>query len=157
MANAGRIDEALSLQRQLAERLSDDPSQVDAQADTWLSIGRLEQAAAYRFGPATSSGRAAADRSAVAYARAVALAPLSERYLIAAGSQALNLGRLDAAQAYFVRARDADPAAAEAYAGLGEAALRRGDRSEARAELARAEHFGPQLDSVRTLARELER
>ncbi len=157
LAGAGRIDEALALERQLLERLQDDPEQVDALADTWLSIGRLEQMRAYGLGSATPAGRAAAERSADAYARAVALAPLSERYLLSAGTQALNLGDLDAAAGYFTRARDADPSAAEAYAGLGETALRRGDRVRARAELERAERLGPDMASVRRLAQELER
>lgn len=157
LAGAGHTGEALALERQLADRLQSDPSQVDALADSWLSIGRLEQAQAYRLGTGTAAGRAAEQRAADAYARAVELAPLSERYLISAGSQALNLGELDAATAYFAQAREADPASGEAYAGLGEAALRRGDRTEARAQLERAEHFGPQLASVRRLAHELER
>jgi len=157
LAGARRIDEALALEHQLLERLQDDPEQVDALADTWLSVGRLEQMRAYGLGTATAAGQAAAGRSADAYARAVALAPLSERYLLAAGTQALNLGDLDAAAGYFTRARDADPTAAEAYAGLGETALRRGDRVRARAELERAEQLGPDMASVRRLAQELER
>ncbi len=157
LAGAGRSGEALALERQLAQRLEGDPSQVDALADTWLSIGRLEQAQAYRLGTRSAAGIAAEQRAADAYARAVELAPLSERYLISAGSQALNLGDLNAAAAYFTRAREANPASGEAYAGLGEAALRRGDRTEARAELQLAQRFGAQLASVRRLAHELER
>jgi len=145
LAHAGRSAEALQLERQLATRLDDDPGQVDALADTWLSIGRLEQA------------RGAAQRSADAYARAVALAPLSERYLLPAGTQALNLGDFELAERYFTQAREADPSAAEAYAGLGEVALRRGERAQASAELSRAQRLGPQLPSVRRLAHELER
>jgi tetratricopeptide (TPR) repeat protein len=156
-AQAGRIDDALDLEGRLVVRLDDDPGQVDALADTWLSIGRLDQEQAAAWGVTTPSGRAAAQRSADAYARAVALAPLSERYLLPAGTQALNLGDLDLAERYFTQAREADPSAAEAYAGLGEVARRRGDRALARTELSRAQQLGPQLPAVRRLAQELER
>jgi predicted Zn-dependent protease len=157
LAQAGRIDEALDLEGHLVVRLDDDPGQVDALADTWLSIGRLGQEQAIGFGVTTSAGHAAALRAANAYGRAVALAPLSERYLLPAGTQALNLGDVAAAERYFTQAREADPSTAEAYAGLGEVALRRGDRRRASAELVRAQALGPQLPSVRALAHELAR
>jgi len=155
LASAGRLDEALALQRELVARLQRDSSQVDALANAWLESGRLEQAWAYRAGMQSVAGHAAAERAAGAYARAVALAPLSALYLISAGSQALNLDDLGAATAYFTRAAQADPTAADAYAGLGEADLRRGDRSAARDELRRAERAGPNRESVRRLAAEL--
>ena len=139
LADAGQHRRGACTRASSLPRVSQgDPSQVDALADSWLSIGRLEQAQAYRLGTRSAPGRAAEQRAADAYARAVELAPLSERYLISAGSQALNLGELSAATAYFTRARDADPASGEAYAGLGEAALRRGDaRRSARGTRAR--------------------
>jgi len=145
LAAAGHGAEALALERSLVARLQTDPGQVDALADAWLAIGGLE------------ASQGSPQRSSEAFARAVALAPLSERYLLPAGTQALEAGDLNAAQRYFTQAREADPSAAEAYAGLGEVALHRGDVAGARDELERAERLGPQVPSVRKLAHDLGR
>ncbi len=58
------------------------------------------------------------------YTVAARLAPLSERYLLAAGSQALLLRDDEAAHTYFQRGVDVDPTSADAYAGLGIVAYR---------------------------------
>ncbi|GAC1504007.1 MAG: hypothetical protein NVS1B14_09720 [Vulcanimicrobiaceae bacterium] len=68
----------------------------------------------------------------------MALAPFSSKYLIAAGSQNLNLGQYKMARAYFERSVEVDPASADAYAGLGIVALALGDRPSAESFAARS-------------------
>lgn len=90
-----------------------------------------------------------------AYAHALALAPLEERYLLAFGNQQLNLADLPAAERTFERARDVDPTSAEPLAGLGDVAFRQGDAAGARSYLARARALDPGSAAVRTLALKL--
>ena len=103
------------------------------------------------------SRRPWAVRAMAAYVQAVALAPLSEKYLIAAGSQEINLDDARAAQRYFERARDADPTSAQAWAGLAALALRAGDRATARRDAARATRLNPSLPAVQRLNDDLRR
>jgi tetratricopeptide (TPR) repeat protein len=152
---SGRLAAAEALQREIVARLEADAVAGDTLPEAWLTLGRIEQAQAYRAGTATPQGRADAREAVGAYERAVALAPLSARYLVAAGAQALNVGDLASAASYFSRARDADPSAADAYAGLGEAARRGGDLAAARRYLSAAAARDPAAGSVRRLAREL--
>jgi tetratricopeptide (TPR) repeat protein len=102
-----------------------------------------------------SSRRPWALRAMRAYENAVALAPLSERYLVAAGSQELNLEDTAAAERYFERARDVDPTSAQAWVGLAQVALRYGDRGAARRYLVRAQHIDPASSAVQRLQAKL--
>jgi tetratricopeptide (TPR) repeat protein len=86
---------------------------------------------------------------------AVALAPLSERYAIAAANQADLLGERTRATALFQRGVDIDPASADAIAGLGVMAQQGGDRQGAFAYLDRARAIDPNALMVRALERAL--
>jgi tetratricopeptide (TPR) repeat protein len=152
--DSGDLTGALALQRAAVRRLFGDRTQTDALAEALYRLGVLEEAVAARM-PAGKSRRAGELRSLDAYDRAVALAPFTQRYLIAAGSQELNLGDLGAAGSDFVRARETDPTSAVAFVGLGEVAFRRGDLAEARALLRRARALDPASASAGRLARKL--
>ncbi len=152
--DAGDLTGALALQQAAVRRLLGDPTQTDASAEALYRLGVLEEAVAARM-PAGKSRREHELRSQDAYDRAVALAPFAQRYLIAAGSQKLNLGDLAAASRDFVRARETDPTSAVAFVGLGEVALRRGDLAGARALLRRAQALDPVSASAGRLARKL--
>jgi tetratricopeptide (TPR) repeat protein len=82
---------------------------------------------------------------------AVALAPLSNKYAIAAANQAILLGDPLRARTLFEQVVDANPTSADAVAGLGVAALRMGDRATAVAQLDRARRLDPQAGMVRAL------
>ncbi len=153
LAATGRIDEALQLQRAVLARVQQDPAEAGALPEAYYRLAGLEQDAAYRL---DSDARGPLERaSATDYERAVALAPLEERYLIAAGNEQINLGDFDAALAYFRRVRDVDPNSVDALTGFGDVALRLGKTSEARAYLAQAKRLKPDADSVKRLAKAL--
>jgi Flp pilus assembly protein TadD len=86
---------------------------------------------------------------------AVGLAPLSEKFAIAAANQAMLLGDLDNATALFARAASVNPGSADAIAGLGVVAFQRGDVAGARAQLTRARRLDPSALMVRALTRDL--
>jgi len=155
LAERGDLASALTLQTEAIGRLGADRTQAEALAQAYLQLGLLRQALAYRYAVGSAERWANALRAERAYARAVAIAPLDERYLLALGNQRLNLGNLAAAEGTFVRARDANPNGAAALTGLGEVALRRGDRTTARAYLARARSLDANSDAVRRFAAEL--
>ena len=155
LAKAGALEAALALQRETVARLARDPTQGDALAQADFALGRLEQRQAYRFPLASPERERHQTSAAQAYERAVALAPLQERYLIAYANELVNAGRLDAAAAGFRRAWDVDPTSAEALAGLGDVAHRQGDDAAARAYLARSRVLDATDAAVRRLAREL--
>ncbi|MGP6157801.1 MAG: tetratricopeptide repeat protein, partial [Vulcanimicrobiaceae bacterium] len=146
---------ALTLRQELVLRLGRDRTQSDSLAEAYYRLGILEEEAASRLRLGDPLRRTRELRSKQAYESALTLAPLSQRYLIAAGSQELNLGDLDAAQRDYVRAHNADPTSAVAFVGLGEVALRRGDAAGARAALARAHALDPNEPSVSRLAHKL--
>ncbi len=150
---SGDIVRAVALQREIVSRLERDPTQPDALAEAWWRLGLVEETDAYHH--AIDARRPFGLRSIAAYEHAVALAPLSEKYLIAAGSQELNLDDADRALAYFERARDVDPTSAQAWVGLGEVALYRGDRAAAQRYLARARRLDPSLPAVHRLGAKL--
>ena len=146
---SGDIARAVSLQREIVSRLEQDPTQPDALAEAWWRLGLTEENDAYHH--PIEARRPYGVRSLDAYEHAVALAPLSEKYLIAAGSQELNLDDSERARAYFERARDVDPTSAQAWVGLGEVALFHGDRAGAARFLARARKIDPSLPAVHRL------
>jgi tetratricopeptide (TPR) repeat protein len=143
---SGNISRAVALQREIVSGLARDRTQPDALAEAWWRLGLVEETDAYHH--PIPARRPYALRSMRAYEQAVALAPLSEKYLIAAGSQELNLGEAARALIYFERARDVDPTSAQAWIGLGEVALYRGDRAAARRYLARARRIDPTTPAV---------
>jgi Tfp pilus assembly protein PilF len=121
---------------------------LDALAEAWWRLGQLASVLA------TQSERERWLRKGQNdYDRALALAPFSEKYLLAAGFQALTLRNSNAALSYFSRAIDVNPASALAYAGLAELALRNGDRARARLYAQRSRN----LNNGAAVLRELER
>ena len=152
---SGHIPAALAVQKLFVSRLEADRTQADALAQAVFDVGRLEETQAYQLAVGSPQRHAHEVASGDAYARAVALAPLDERYLIAYANQQINLHEFADAERTFERARDADPTSAEPLAGLGAVAAERGDRAAARALLARARALDPASDAVRNLARAL--
>ena len=147
IAAAGNTRAAVLLQRQIVKALESDPTQPDALAEAWWRLGLAEQLDGYMHYP-INSRRPWAVRAMSAYEQACALAPLSERYLVAAGNQEINLNDDAAAQRYFERARDVDPTSAQAWVGLAELATRRGDRNAARRYLQRAHRMEGSLPAA---------
>jgi tetratricopeptide (TPR) repeat protein len=150
---SGDLAAALRLQHALIGGLVNDPMQAASLPDAYYHLGLLEQNRSYtlRGAPARTAEMAAL----AAYQLAIAVAPFAQRYLVAAANQELNLGDLDRAQAYFQRAREADPTSVDAITGLGSLAHRRGREDEARADLAQARRMNPNAPAVQRLAREL--
>jgi O-antigen ligase len=113
----GRPRDAYLLEDRLRRRLEQSKTRPNALADSWWRLGRLAERL-------DAGGEAPSD-----YARASALAPFNTKYLIDAGTLALRQHRSDAAWASFARAGQIDPGSADAVAGMGMAALERGDRA----------------------------
>ena len=151
----GRVADALALQRAVVTRLSDERGQADTLAEAYFQLGRIEETQAYALAVGADARHRHEMLAGGAYGRAVALAPLEERYLIAFGNQQLNLDDIAGAERAFERAHDVDPTSAEPLAGLGDAAFSRDDATAARTYLARARALDPASDAVRNLAREL--
>jgi O-antigen ligase len=139
LARDGRIREAYDLEGRLVQRLIADGTRPNALAESWWRLGRL----------ATRLQRPA--EAARDYARATALAPLNTKYLLDAGTLALQQHDASSAAASFARASEIDPQDADAVAGLGLAALQRGDRRTAQHLSSRADKINPNA----TLARRL--
>jgi len=137
---------AYRLEQQLADRLDALTVHPDAVAEAYWRLGKLATQASYL--PSTPQhpivlNRARSLLAMRQYLRAVDLAPLNERYLLAAGSQALLLDDSVRARRLFQRGVDADPASADAYAGLGLVAVRAGDIALARTLAARSAALDP--------------
>jgi hypothetical protein len=156
LTERGDLEAARALLGAAAARLGTDPTQADALAETFFQLGRLDETRAYALAVGSPARHADEVHSRDDYARAVALSPLEERYLIAYGNQLLNVSDLAAAAAVFARARGLDPTSAQPPAGLGETALRRGDLAAAREFYVQAYALEPRSPAVGRLRRELE-
>jgi Flp pilus assembly protein TadD len=128
----------------------------DAVAEARWEMGGMANRMAWRQVPGSSVQRAWLQRGLRDYEAAAALAPLSERYLIADANQADLLGKRDRARTLFAQAVAVDPASAEAIAGLGVVAFESGDRNAAGAYLRRARELDPTALMVRALERDLQ-
>lgn len=154
LAASGHGAEALTLQRAAIARAERDPAQAGNVPEAYYRLGLLEQNLAYAVpDPVARSG--AERQSLEDYRKAVDLAPLEERYLIAAGNEEINLGDLDAALPYFARALDSDPSSVDALTGFGDVAQRRGDTALAKTYLEQARRLNPAAPAVQRLARQL--
>lgn len=131
LAASGRERDAYALEETVLRRLAASRTRPNAVADSWWRLGRL----AVRL-----HAGAEAEQD---YARASALAPFNTKYLIDAGTLALQERRADAARTAFARANEIDPGSADAVAGLGLAALERGDDADAKRLAARAAGLNP--------------
>jgi tetratricopeptide (TPR) repeat protein len=87
-------------------------------------------------------------QAGAAFARALHLRPDHAPSLVWSGHVALDLGRPDMAEPYFVRALDVDPGMFAARFGLGRAALARRDYSRAVQELETALALAPQASAA---------
>ena len=139
---------AYALQSRLKDRLASTATHPDALADAYWELGRLATQRGYANPSARDMWFEAALRD---YEHAVALAPTAERYLMAAGSQELNLGDPASASRYFTRVVAQNPASADAYAGLGVSAYRLGNLAEARRYEALSRSYDPRSHFLHTL------
>lgn len=145
---------AYRLELQMKDRLAELRTHPDAVAESYWRLGQLATLRGYR-GPGGAPRMQWFLRGMSDYRRAVALSPLTEKYLLAAGSQALNIADMASARRFFRRAADVDPASADAYAGMGIAALKSGDRAAAIAYAARARAYDPNAGILHTLESQL--
>jgi tetratricopeptide (TPR) repeat protein len=139
---------AYALESRLTNRLERTATHPDALADAYWGLGRLATQLGY-LEPAHR--RAWFEEGMRDYDAAVKLAPLAGRYLIAAGSQELNLDQPARAHVFFKRAIDGNPASADAYAGLGVAAFRLGDLASARQYERLSRSYDPHSHFLHTL------
>ncbi len=139
---------AYGLEFRLKDRLQRAATHPDALADTYWELGRLATQRGYVD---VANRRAWFETGMRDYTEAVKLAPLAEKYLIVAGSQALNLDDPARARLYFKRAADENPASADAYAGLGVAAFRMGDAAKARIYEQLSRSYDPHSHFLHTL------
>lgn len=143
---------AYRLEMRFKTRLSQLRTHPDAVAEAYWRLGELATQRAAIAGPARSHWMHVGMRD---YRQAIALAPLAEKYLLAAGAQAINMRRWADAQRYYRRAASVDPASADAYAGMGLAALHSGDRRAALRYAARSRSFNPHARILHTLETQL--
>jgi hypothetical protein len=144
-----------ALERLLRNRLERSGTHPDAVAEADWQMGRLANRKAWRQVPGSALQNAWLARAGNDFEAAVALAPLSEKYLVEAANQADLLRRRDRAEELFARAAAIDPASADAIAGLGVIAWQNGDRQTAAGDLARARAIDPHSLMVRALERDL--
>jgi tetratricopeptide (TPR) repeat protein len=134
---------AYALETQLKDRLERSGTHPDAAAEAYWHLGVLAAHQGHR-GLAMSN-----------YSRALALSPISGKYLVAAGFQAYDLRMMAQAQRYFQLAISVDPESADAFAGAGMAALALGDRFAAQAYAARSRALDPHSAALNTLESQL--
>lgn len=139
----GRYREAYAFEARVRDRLAAAPTRPNAAADSWWRLGRL----AVRL---HHPGEARRD-----FARADAVAPLNTKYLIDAGTLALEQRDWPTAATLFTEARQIDPGSAAAAAGLGLASLRSGDVAQARHLFDAASTIDPRAPLEQRLKHEL--
>jgi tetratricopeptide (TPR) repeat protein len=144
--------EAFDLEVAFKNRLESLTTHPDAVADAYWRMGQLTTLRAY-LDPALRGTLFSQGLSY--YNVAIGLAPLSERYILAAGSQALLMRDDAMAQQYFTRGIDVDPTSADAYAGLGIVAFRANDLSEARFYAAQSHARDPHAHILSELEHDL--
>jgi tetratricopeptide (TPR) repeat protein len=136
---AGNLAGALDLQKRVIAGLPVTPGNAAARADAWWRLGQLYQSQAYAL-PIAARG-SLERRAADAYDRAAELAPLSAKFVLAAGNERLNLDDVAAARRAFDALLGQDPHNEDALLGLADAAIRAGDVEAARGFLRRAQVF----------------
>jgi tetratricopeptide (TPR) repeat protein len=146
---------AYALERTLSHRLAAGGTHPDGVAETQWRMGLLANRRAWREIPDSPAQGFWLERAMDAFARALDIAPLSDRYAIAAANQAMLLGQLARSQALFAQAARSNPGSADAIAGLGVAAYESGDVRAASDALNRAARLDPNALMVRALARDI--
>lgn len=144
---------AYRLELRFKARLEQLRTHPDAVADAYWRLGQLATQQEPPSGPLRTRWLNVGMRD---YEQAIALAPFAEKYLLAAGAQALNLHRYGSAHRYYRRAAGVDPASADAYAGMGLAALASGHRAAAIAYARRSRSFDPHSHILQTLETQLQ-
>ncbi|HEY9179777.1 MAG TPA: hypothetical protein VIO32_03595 [Candidatus Baltobacteraceae bacterium] len=134
---------AYGLESALKDRLAQSGTHPDAVAEAYWRLGRIAWQESKR------------ELGMQQYMQAIALSPLSEKYLISGGFAAYDLHDDDAALRYFARALSVDPASADADAGAGMALLAQGDRAGAVRYEQRARSANPRSHALHTLDRQL--
>jgi tetratricopeptide (TPR) repeat protein len=145
---------AYALERTLQARLALLGTQPNAVAQAYWRMGELANVAARHerngarrerwFQTGMTDLQQAAD-----------LAPLSEKYSLAAANQAMLLGQVERSRRLFAHVVDVNPASADGLAGMGVAAYRSGRTDAARGYLSRARSLDPNAGMVRALERML--
>ena len=148
-------ESAYQLELHLKDRLELLTTHPDAVAEAYWNLGELGNRSAWRKISGSPAQVAWLRRAAGDFESAVALAPLSEKYTLAAANQAALLGDNPRARALFTQAAEIDPGGADALAGLGVAAFAAGDVAQARAYLERARAIDPAALMVRALERDI--
>lgn len=152
LAAAGDIASAFALEERIGKRLTTSGTHPDAVAESYWRSGMLAERLSELQKPSADRWMQTALRY---YGDAHALAPFSEKYLLAAGTQAMRLHDEHLAKTYFQNTLTIDPASADAFAGLGILALDRGDRAAATAYFARAQGLDPNSKMLRELGQRL--
>jgi hypothetical protein len=147
---------AYELEALLARRLLTRTTHPDAVAQARWQMGIFANETAWRKVPGSAPQRVWLQTAFADFNAAARLAPLSERYAIAAANQADLLGERLRAEQLFRQAAAIDPGSADAVAGLGVLAVENGDRAAARAYLARARALDARSLMVRALERDLQ-
>jgi tetratricopeptide (TPR) repeat protein len=142
------VPAAYNLEMRVKERLALSATHPDALADADWQLGRLATRRGYADRAARQAWFAEGLRD---YEAAVQLAPTAERYLMAAGSQELNLNDPTSAMQYFQRVVNQNPASADAYAGLGVSQYRLGNVAEARRYERLSRSYDPRSHFLHTL------
>jgi O-antigen ligase/tetratricopeptide (TPR) repeat protein len=144
LVQSGRFRDAYVLEERIGQRLAAAKTRPNAVADSWWRRGRI----AVRLGDPREAERD--------YARAIELAPFNTKYLIDAGTLALQEHHADAARDLFARATEIDATSADSVAGMGLAALELGDRAEAQRLAERAAGLNARAPVVQRLQRRLQ-
>lgn len=139
---------AYELELKLQNRLAALTTHPDLVAETSWRLGELATAQSYGDPAQRQYWLLTATRD---YRRALAMSPLSVKYLLAAGVQALALRDPAGAEVFFRRAVDLDPASADAYGGLGLVAVQRRDRVGAQRYAQKSRAINPRAHMLRTL------
>jgi tetratricopeptide (TPR) repeat protein len=147
---------AYKLEGVLALRLTLLGTHPDDVAESSFRMGELADRQAWREIPDSARQGYWLRRAMRDFAAAAKLAPLEDKYLIAAANQATLLGDLGGAQQFFAQAHTADPDSADAIAGLGVIAYQRGDLDAARAYLRQSRAIDARALMVRALERYLQ-
>jgi tetratricopeptide (TPR) repeat protein len=146
---------AYELEEILSRRLALSGTHPDGVAETRWRMGLLANRRAWREVPDSPAQGAWLERAMDAFASALALAPLSDRYAIAAANQAMLLGQIERSKTLFAQAERSNPGSADAIAGLGVVAYQEGDVHAATDALLRAERIDPNALMVRALSHDL--
>lgn len=144
---------AYRLENTLATRLAILGTHPDGVAEAHWNMGLFANRRAWREVPGSPAQRQWLRTGLRSFVAASDAAPFSGRYAIAAANQAILLENVPLGRRLFARAAAANPASADAIAGLGVGAYDSGDRSGAQRALQRARRIDPDALMVRALER----